>query len=101
MKRFYDNLIRYGSSITNFKVLYSTDLCLMVCDSKKKVTDEHLKQVLHFEDLFSGFEQGLYRIPEEIQKECCLYFQKYKGHMCKWCASSKVSAQEDKAKEKA
>jgi hypothetical protein len=101
MKRFYDNLIRYGSSITNFKVLYSSDLCLMVCDSKKKVTDEHLKQVLHFEDLFSGFDQGLYRIPEEVQKECCLYFQKYKGHMCKWCASSKVSALEDKAEEKA
>ena len=100
MKRFYDNLIRYGSSIINYKVLYVTDYCLMVCDAKKKVSEEHLKQTLHFEDLFSGFENGLYRIPEEIQKECCLYFQKYKGHMCKWCAS-KLSALEDKDTEKA
>jgi hypothetical protein len=73
----------------------------MVCDSKKKVTDEHLKQTLHFEELFSGFENGLYRIPKEVQKECCMYFQKYKGHMCKWCATTKVSALEDKAKDKA
>jgi hypothetical protein len=104
MKHFYDNLIRYGSSITNYKVLYVTDYCLMVCDSKKKVSEEHLKQTLHFEDLFSGFEQALYRIPEEVQKECCMYFSKYKGHICKWCASSKVPTiptLEDKAKDKA
>jgi hypothetical protein len=56
----------------------------------------HLKQTLHFEDLFSGFENGLYRIPEEVQWECCQYFSKYKGHICKWCAKDKVSAEEDK-----
>jgi hypothetical protein len=104
MKRFYDNLIKYGSSIINYKVLYVTGYCLMVCDAKKKVSEEHLKQTLHFEDLFSGFENALYRIPEEVQKECCMYFSKYKGHICKWCASTKVPTiptLEDKAKEKA
>jgi vacuolar-type H+-ATPase catalytic subunit A/Vma1 len=72
----------------------------MICDSKKQVTEEHLKQTLHFEELFSGFENDLYRIPKKVQKECYVYFQKYKGHMCKWCAK-RMSALEDKVKDKA
>ena len=96
MKRFYDYLIKYGSSITNYKVLYVSDYCFMVCDSKKKVSTEHLKQTLQFEELFSGFENGLHRIPDEVQQECCQYFSTYKGHICKWCAKDKVSAEETK-----
>jgi hypothetical protein len=108
MKRFYDNLIRYGSTIINYKVLYTTETCLMVCDSKKKVSEEHLKQTLFYEELFSRFENALDKVPDEVQQECCQHFSKYKGHICKWCAKKKVSVEEDKvptitdkAKEKA
>ena len=86
MEKFYDTLIRFGVKLPNFRVITAKESFLVYSDSRKQAREEHLQQILKFEENFSGLEADLGRLPDPIQQECCRHFQKYKGHQCKWCA---------------
>jgi hypothetical protein len=86
MEKFYDTLIRFGVKLPNFRVITAKESFLVYSDSRKQAKEEHLQQILKFEENFSGLEADLGHLPDPIQQECCRHFQKYKGHQCKWCA---------------